>query len=124
MPWGVVATAAVTAYSSYQDQKDKDKARKEDKEMTELGFQRQNWLDQQQRKWNLEDRQYKEDAIGGFRQYAPEMATNFQGKPFQTPERTSTEGLAAFDPNKPGAIQYGLTDEDYYAKPKPLMGGV
>lgn len=123
MPWGVVATAAVAAYGSYEEQKAQDDARKENKELTELGFNRQNWLDQQQRKWNLEDRQYVEDSVAGFRQYAPESATNFGGKPFQTPERTSTAGLAAFDPNKPGAIQYGLTDEDY-AKPKPLMGGL
>jgi len=122
MPWGVVATAAVAAYGSYEDQKDKEDARKENKELSELGFNRQNWLDQQQHKWGLEKRQYVEDSIAGFRQYAPESATNFGGKPFQTPERTSTAGLAAFDPNTEGAIQYGLTDEDF--KPKPLMGGV
>lgn len=123
MPWGVVATAAVAAYGSYEEQKAQDDARKDNKELTELGFNRERWLNEQQRKWNLEDRKYVEDAVAGFRQYAPESATNFGGKPFQTPERTSTAGLAAFDPNKPGAIQYGLTDEDY-AKPKPLMGGL
>jgi len=113
MPWGVVATAAVAAYSSYEEQKAAEEKQKDDKEMSELGFQRQAWLDQQQRKWNLEDRKYVEDAVGGFRPFAPAMATNFNGTPVQSPAGTSTSGLMEFDPNKPGALTS--------AKPKPLM---
>jgi hypothetical protein len=120
VPWGVVGMAAAAAYGSYEDQKAQEDARKDNKEMTELGFQRQAWLDQQQRKWNLEDRKYVEDATAGFRGFAPEMARNMNGVQVQTPTPTSTEGLAQFDPNKPGAIEFGLKDEDY-AKPKPLM---
>ena len=114
MGWGALATAAVAAYSSYSDQKDKEDSRKDQKDLSQLGFQRQNWLDQQQRKWNLEDRKYKEDAIAGFRQFAPASASTFNGSQFQTPPPTSTEGLAAFDPNVPGAIG---------PKPKPLLEG-
>jgi len=110
MPWGVVATAAVAAY---EEQKAAEEKQKDDKEMSELGFQRQAWLDQQQRKWNLEDRKYVEDAVGGFRPFAPAMATNFNGTPVQSPAGTSTSGLMEFDPNKPGALTS--------AKPKPLM---
>lgn len=114
MPWGVVATAAVSAYSSYSDQKDKDKARKDNKLDTAEGFNRENYLQQQQRKWKLEDRKYVEDATAGFRQYAPAMATSFQGKPFQEPTPTDTSGLANFDPNKP------IVYED--PNKKPLLG--
>ena len=118
MPWGALATAAVAAYSSYEDQKQQDKNSKDNKEMTELGFQRQAWLDQQQRKWNLEDRRYKEEAVGGFRNFAPELAKNFNGQPVQSPAYTNTtEGLMNFDPNKPGSI---LAANDP-AKPKPLL---
>jgi len=119
MPWAVAATVVVGAYSSYQDQKAKDKASKDDKEMTELGFQRQAWLDQQQRKWNLEDRKYKEDAIAGFRGFAPDSARTFNGVAVQAPAPTNTGGLMNFDPNKPGAL--GNVDE--MGKPKPLMTG-
>ena len=133
MPWGVVATAAVAAYGSYEDQKQKEKDSKDNKEMSELGFQRQAWLDQQQRKWNLEDRKYKEEAVGGFRDMAPDSAKTFNGKPVQSPAYTDTSaGLMGFDPNKPGSInasgqqyggqQFGLPD-DAYMKPKPLMMG-
>ena len=121
MPWAVAATAVVGAYSSYQEQKDKEDARKDEKDMSELGFQRRSWLDQQQRKWNLEDRKYKEDSIGGFRSFAPESARTFNGQPVVAPTPTSTSGLAEFDPNKPGAIHFGLPDDP--KKPKPLMGG-
>lgn len=117
MPWGVVATAAVAAYGSYEEQKAQDEARESNKELSEMGFQRQAWLDQQQRKWNLEDRQYVEDATAGFRPFAPESANTFGGQPFQTPQRTSTAGLAEFDPNQQGALGFGN-------KPKPLMGVV
>lgn len=113
MPWGVVATAAVAAYSSYEEQQAAEDKEKNNKELSELGFQRRAWLDQQQRKWNLEDRKYVEDAVGGFRPFAPAMATNFNGTPVQSPAGTSTSGLMEFDPNKPGALTS--------AKPKPLM---
>ena len=49
MPWGVVATAAVAAYSSYEEQQAAEDKEKNNKELSELGFQRQAWLDQQQR---------------------------------------------------------------------------
>lgn len=123
MPWAVAATAVIGAYSSYEEQKAQEDAQKDSKEMSELGFQRQAWLDQQQRKWNLEDRKYVEDSIGGFRGFAPQSANVFQGQAFQQPKPTTTEGLQDFDPNKPGAMQFGLNDDDY-AKPKPLMGGL
>lgn len=109
MPWAAVAGAVITAYASSRD---KDKESKDNKTSTELGFQRQAWLDEKQRKWGLEDRQYKEDAIAGFRGFAPESANTFNGVAFNEPERTSTEGLADFDPNRKGAIN----------RPKPLMG--
>ena len=71
MPWGVVATAAVAAYGSYEEQKAQDDARKENKELTELGFNRERWLNEQQRKWNLEDRKVElRQRVGQYLQSA------------------------------------------------------
>ena len=76
--------------------------------MSELGFQRQAWLNQQDRKFALEDRKYVEDSIGGFRGFAPEAARTFNGQPVTPPTPTSMEGLADWDPNKEKAMSYGL----------------
>jgi len=126
MPWAAVAGAVISSYSA---QKQQDKAKKDAKDLTKDEFGRERWLAEQQRKWNLEDRKYKEDAIAGFRGFAPDKAKTFNGVAFQNPAPTSTAGLADFDPNDPNAlrnkkpVEYGLRDEDYAAKPKPLMAG-
>lgn len=116
MPWAAVAGAVITSYSA---QKQQDKAKKDTQDLSREGFQRQAWLDQQQRKWNLEDRKYVEDSIGEFKGFAPESATTFNGQQFQSPAPTNTGGLANFDPNTPGAL--ATQDDPNYMKPKPLM---
>jgi len=93
-----LATAAAAAYNSYSARKQKDKDKKDASDLSKEGFRRQAWLDQQSRKWQLEDRKYKEDAIGGFRNAGPYTADSFPG--FQTPTPTSTAGLSDWDPEQ------------------------
>lgn len=105
MSWVGAAFSAGAAYiKSSQDSKDKKDAAKQSAELSDAGFRRQSYLDQQQRKWQLEDRQYKENAIGGFRNYGMEGPT---------PAGTSTTGLADWNPeNKPkggGTMTFGGT---------------
>lgn len=97
------ATVAGAAISAYGAKKQGDAAAKgskaqlkQEKEESERKFQRDAYLGELARKWGLEDRRYKEDAVGGFRQFAPASAQAEQ------PKLTTTEGLADFDPNKIG----------------------
>jgi hypothetical protein len=103
-----VAGAAITAYGASEDSKDQSKAAKLN---SELGFQREAWLDQQARKYALEDRRYVEDSIGGFRGFAPESARSFNGQPVQAPALTTTTGLADWNPNVRGAFNRPLVEE-------------
>lgn len=92
-----VIGAGISAYSANKAAKEQSK----DAALgSELGFKRQAWLDQQQQKFKLQDRQYLEDSIGGFRGFAPKGSDTFNGQPVLPPPRTSTEGLADWDPNK------------------------
>lgn len=115
--WVAAATVAVGAYSAYSSAEAEEDARKDSEKYTELGFQRERWLNEQNRGFELEDRQYVEDSIGGFRGFAPESSLTFNGQQVVAPTRTSTDGLADFNPNVKGAF-------DYLNKPKPLMGSV
>jgi hypothetical protein len=93
---GMVAAAAVSAYETDKE----NEQRKEDREDANLdsaeSFARRAWLDQQQRKFELQDRQYKEDAIAGYRPF-------YTGPEVATPKPTTTQGLADWDPNAEGA---------------------
>ena len=99
---GAAIAAGAAIVGSIQKDKADKRALDQSKEMSAEGFRRQNYLDQQSRKWQLEDRQYKENAIGGFRNYGIEGPT---------PGATSTAGLADWNPeNKPtggGAMTFG-----------------
>lgn len=114
--WGAAVAAVGAAYGAYSQNKAQKDAQKAGQEMSELGWQRQAWLDQQERKWALEDRRYVEDSIGGFRGFAPKGASTFNGQPVQAPTPTSTTGLADWNPNIKGGLvgQYPT---------KPLLGG-
>ena len=64
----------------------------------ELNFQRQDWLAQQQRLWQLQDRAYKQQAISGFSKFG--VASGI------TPPNQNAQmaGLDNFDPNKLGSV--------------------
>lgn len=108
--WVAAAAMAVGAVAnSYNQNRQRRQDKETQQEMTREGFARQAWLDQQARKWQLEDRAYKEGAIGGFRNAGPYTEKDFPG--FVAPTPTSTTGLADWDPEKgvPGLMgaKYG-----------------
>ena len=99
---GSVIKGVGDAKSAHSQQKQaySDKA-----DLSNLDFQQQSWLAQQQHKWDLENYQmtqnYKEDAIRGFAQYAPPNAASPDGSWGAPPPRTTvdTSGLALTQPN-------------------------
>ena len=92
---GAAITAGAAILGSVKSDKDKKDAAKQAGELSAEGFRRQAYLNEQARKWELEDRQYKENAVRGFAGYGQ---SGPQGNP------TSTAGLASFNPEiKPGA---------------------
>lgn len=105
---GIAAMAAGSVISSYMSNKQKQNDNKNAQELSKEGFQRQAWLDQQTRKWQLQDRQRAEGDIAQFRPLAPAA---FQNGPI--PTQTTTDGLADWDPNKqaPPAIQAPLMSQ-------------
>lgn len=92
----LAATAAAAIYKGYSDKKAAKSAQDANKDLSKEGFARQTWLDQQARKYQLEDRKYKEDAMGGFKNAGPYTAANFPD--FQAPAPTTTTGLADWNP--------------------------
>ena len=103
---GIAAAAAASAYDGYEKNKQNEQAKQDTQDLSEGGFERQAWLAQQQRKFALQDRQYKEDAIAGYRPF-------YTGPAVATPPPTSTQGLADWDPN--------ATDGNGKPKPIPLL---
>lgn len=110
--WIAAATVVGAGVSAYGASKDADKAAKNDKLASEKGFNRERFLQEQGRKWQLEDRQRGEKRIKNFRGFAPDSARTYNGVAVVAPEETSTAGLADFNPEQTGLL----------AKPKnPLM---
>lgn len=108
---GFIAAASIggALISAYGQKKAGDasaKGAKDANKMTEQEaereFNRQRYLAETQRKWRLQDRQYKEGAIGGFRSYATNHALKAG---LAAPAGTSDAGLAEFDPNKTTVLQ-------------------
>lgn len=101
-----IAGAVISAYGQKKAGDAQAKGAKDANKMTEQEsereFNRNRWLAEMQRKWQLQDRQYKEDAIGGFRSFATNHAMK---SGLSAPERTSDAGLADFDPNKTTVLQ-------------------
>lgn len=79
-----------------KSQKAQQQASEQDQE---LNFQRQAWLAQQQRAWQLQDRQFKQQAIGGF-----QNMWNTGGEVKPPSQDAQLSQLDNFDPNKKGAL--------------------
>lgn len=96
----MVGGALVSSYASSKSQSSQQKQQEQNtKEDNELNFQRQAWLAQQQRLWQLQDRKYKQNAIAGFK---GQWDTGGDIKP---PNQDAEMGqLDQFDPNKLGSI--------------------
>jgi len=108
MGWiaGAVAIggALINAYGAKKKASADAKAAKEQGQMSsedrQKEFQRQAWLNEQARKWQLEDRAYKEDAVGNFRDWRS------KGGPAE-PVATTAGNLTQFDPNEIGQFSGG-----------------
>ena len=102
MTWIAVASIGASVIGGIAQSKSAAKTAQQNnqysKEDMELNFQRQAWLAQQQRAWQLQDRQFKADSIAGFSKFgAPSGIT----PPNQNAELSQ---LDQFDPNKLGSI--------------------
>jgi len=127
MAWGLVAGAAITvvggaiagsanAKNQKQQMAQQNQYSTEDQERN---FERQAWLAQQQRAWQLQDRAYKQQAIGGF--------SKFWNSAGVTPPNQNDElaKLDNFDPNKLGtlgAVNYGPSSAPAPAQPPGATG--
>lgn len=108
---GLAAMVVGGIASSYSQQSAQNRQQKQNytdqRDLANLQFQQQNWLNQQARAWTLQDYQraqnYKEDAIGGFRDAAPANAASPDGQWGAPPARTQvdTSGLAPTQGGQP-----------------------
>lgn len=102
MAWAMVGAAAVSVVGGYMSSKAQSGAQKDQNKLTqqdeELNFQRQAWLAQQQRQWQLQDRAYKQQAIAGFSKYGKASGIT---PPNQNAEMSQLDN---FDPNKLGSV--------------------
>jgi len=109
--WVAIAGAVIGIAGSIADQSKENKQNKvkyaDQRDLDTLQFEQNDYLKQQQRKWDLQDleraQNYKEDAIAGFRQYAPKNVSSNDGSWQAPPARTDTTadqaGLARTDTN-------------------------
>jgi hypothetical protein len=129
--WIGLAVAVVGAYakSKAQSNADKkaDKMKYEDsRDLSDIEFQQQRWLNEQARTWQQQDKQfdlnYKENAIGGFRDAAPAnvlTADGSYGTP-PAPTQLDTSGLAPTQANGQAAIIDPRTGQPINAAAEPL----
>jgi len=129
--WIGLAVAVVGAYASSRSQsaqnKDKDKMSYESqRDLSNLDFQQRQWLQEQARAWQLQDKQfdlnYKENAIAGFRDAAPPNSVGDNGAWGAPPAPTSidTSNLARTQANGQAAIVDPRTGQPVNANAVPL----
>jgi hypothetical protein len=129
--WIGIAVAAVGAYASSREQsaskKDANKMNYADsRDLANLSFQQNEWLNEQARKWQLQDKQfdmnYKENAIGGFRDTAPANVLTQDGSfgAAPAPTQLDTSGLAPRQANGQAAIIDPRTGQPVNANAQPL----
>lgn len=95
--WAIAASAVGSALNRSSDRKENNRSSKEDRDFLE----RMRRLDaaneraqlEGRRRWDLEDRRYREEAIGGYRQYS-------RGN-YGSPEYSSTDPSRIEDPMPP-----------------------
>lgn len=128
--WIAIAAAVVGGIaSSASQQSSQNKQNKvsyeNQRDLSDLQFQQQNWLNQQQRAWNLQDyartQNYKENAIGSFAGAAPPNAlNNGQWGPRPTPTTVDTSGLAPTQANGQAALIDPRTGQPINGNAAPL----
>lgn len=104
MSFGLVAAAGIGLIGGIMSSGAQQDQAKQNNQYTqqdqELNFQRQAWLAQQQREWQLQDRQFKAQSIA-------EFAGDWGGNQSNiTPANQNAEmgSLDQFDPNKLGSV--------------------
>lgn len=129
--WIGLAVAVVGAYA--KSRSDSAKAEDEEKltyenkrDLSNLSFQQSRWIQEQARAWQLQDKQfdlnYKENAIGSFRDAAPPNAVGDNGAWGTPPAPTSidTSNLARTQANGQAAIVDPRTGQPMNANAVPL----
>jgi hypothetical protein len=125
--WIMLAGAVVGVAGSIAQQSGENKQNKvkyqDQRDLDSLQLEQSNWAKQQQRVWDLQDLQraqnYKEDAIAGFRQYAPKNVSSNDGSWQAPPARTDTTGQQA------GLAPVDANGQPYLLDPrtgKPVFG--
>lgn len=112
MAWMLaLGTAAAGIYSGMQEDDRLEAGAQKSEEQLSHELQNKAFMSQQERKYLLEDRNRKMQAVGGFQKFAPEGAMNFNGAGAPvTPAQYDTTNLAAFDPSKPGSLMQYMKD--------------
>lgn len=129
--WIGIAVAAVGAYASSRSQQNAQKQQnavkyEDARDLANLGFQQQRWLDEQSRAWAQQDKQfdlnYKENAIGGFRDAAPANTLTSDGSYGTPPAPTQfdTSGLAPTQANGQPAIYDPRTGQPVNGAAPPM----
>lgn len=101
----VVGGLASSASSQSATNKQNKVKYSDQRDLSNLQFEQQNWLSQQQEAWNREDtaqnKQFTQHAIRSFAQYAPPNAVSADGSWGQPPAewQANTQGLAQTDAN-------------------------
>lgn len=130
--WIGIAVAAVGAFASSKAQsasnKEANKMKYEDaRDLSNLEFEQNKWLNEQARVWQQEDKQfglnYKENAIGGFRDAAPPNVLTDDGSYGTPPAPTQldTSGLAPTQANGQPAIIDPRTGKPMNADAQPMQ---
>src|SRR5262249_52000512 len=94
-------------------------------DLSTLNFDQQKWLSEESHKWDLQDYQlqknYTEDAIAGFRDYAGKNAASptgeWQAPPARTDVSDQTAGLAPLDENGNPYVVDPRTGKPRYGAP-------
>jgi hypothetical protein len=126
--WIGIVVAAIGAYASSRSQQNAQKQQnavkyEDARDLSNLQFEQQRWLDEQSRAWAQQDKQfdlnYKENAIGGFRDAAPANVLTADGSYGTPPAPThlDTSGLAPTQANGQAAIYDPRTGQ-------PMLGNV
>jgi hypothetical protein len=99
MPWGVVAAAVIGGVASYASAQSAEGA-SEEAQQAELEAQKQ--LQANKRKYELEDRKYRQDAVGGWGKYLdPKLAPQGSGGTAPAKIGDNADHSAVDDPNNP-----------------------
>jgi hypothetical protein len=101
--WIVLGSVVVGALGSVSQQASQNKQNKvkyqDESDLSNLNFQQQDWLAQQQHKWDLQAYQqnenYKQGAIAGFEKYAPANVADASGKWQAPPKPVDMSGQEA-----------------------------